>query len=126
MSATALTKSVTFEAAHRLPKHMGMCRRLHGHSYRLTVHCRAHALEKDGPSEGMIIDTQDVAEIVRVRVLAKVDHRYLNRVPGLEVPTTEIVARWIYEQLKGAVPHLHHVDLAEGFTSTASYPGDIT
>lgn len=122
MKGYELTKTLTFEAAHRLPNHKGMCRRLHGHSYRLTVHVRTAALVRSGPEDGMIIDTQALSRLIKKHVLKKVDHRYLNRVPGLETPTTENLAAWIHEQLAPHVSALVGIEVEEGFTSSASYP----
>ena len=63
-----------FEAAHRLPEHPGKCRELHGHSYELVVNM-------EGPIEepsGMVIDFSDLKQIVRERVVQRLDHRNVN------------------------------------------------
>lgn len=120
----ALEKDLTFEAAHRLPHHPGKCSRLHGHSYRLTLRLVSDSLGGKGTAEeGMVLDTAEVSAIVGEHVLSLVDHYYLNEVPGLEVPTTENVVRWIYERLKPQMRgRLERVELHEGFTSRAVYP----
>lgn len=120
----SLEKDVTFEAAHRLPNHPSKCKRLHGHSYRLTIRLGSDTLDRKGlETEGMILDTADIAAIVTEHVLSVVDHQYLNEVAGLETPTTEIVVKWIYDRLvKHFQGRLVQCILAEGFTSRASYP----
>ena len=94
-----LTKTVQFEAAHCLPGHQGKCARLHGHSYRLEVSLRGSLKQAPGASDdGMVMDLQDLSEIIRGAVLARLDHRYLNEV--LEERTTaENLAHWIWDAL---------------------------
>lgn len=119
-----LEKDVTFEAAHKLPKHRGMCSQLHGHSYRVTFRLATAQLVKPGEGdEFMVIDTQEIAGLWAEHCRPMVDHRYLNDVPGLEVPTTEVVARWIFDRMAPFMRgKLAQVVLAEGFTSRASWP----
>ena len=99
-----------FEAAHRLP-HVApghMCARLHGHSYqvRITV---------TGPVDthvGWVMDFADIArasEPLRLRL----DHRLLNEIEGLENPTCERLATWIWERLAPAIALLSAVEVRE-------------
>ena len=109
-------KDVSFEAAHRLinvPEDH-QCARLHGHSY-------AVRLELEGPVVNGWV--QDYAEIKAawMGVHKRIDHRYLNDVPGLENPTTEVVAEWIYCQLKSALPLLKAVQIQETETCGCRY-----
>src|SRR5438105_7034751 len=94
-----LTKAVQFEAAHQLPGHQGKCAQLHGHSYRLEVSLRGPIKQAPGASDdGMVMDLQDLSEILRRVVLARLDHRYLNEV--MEGRTTaENLAHWIWDAL---------------------------
>lgn len=100
-----LTKIVQFEAAHTLPGHQGKCARLHGHSYRLEVSLRGPLKQGPGLSDdGMVMDFQDLSEIIRQAVLARLDHRYLNEVMDVRT-TAENVAHWIWDALlEGGVP----------------------
>ena len=90
-------KEFTFEAAHRLPRVPAghKCSRLHGHSYRVEVRVRGAA----DPELGWVVD---FAELKRAWApLDEVlDHHYLNDVPGLENPTSEVLARWIWARLR--------------------------
>ena len=117
-----LTKAVQFEAAHSLPGHRGKCAHLHGHSYRLEVSLRGPLKQEPGASDdGMVMDLQDLADIIRQAVLARLDHRYLNEVIE-ERATAENVAHWIWDALlEGGLPEplLYHVKLWETATSWA-------
>jgi 6-pyruvoyltetrahydropterin/6-carboxytetrahydropterin synthase len=110
---------ITFEAAHRLPnvppEHK--CARLHGHSFRAEIHV-AGPLD---PELGWVVDFADLraaAEPVRDAL----DHRYLNEVEGLENPTSEVIAAWIWQRLS-AVGGLAEVVVAETCTSSVRYRG---
>ena len=89
-------KAFTFEAAHSLPNvpQDHKCGRLHGHSFRVEVHVR-------GPVDGQAGWVMDFAEIKKaVQPLCELlDHRYLNEIEGLKNPTSENIARWIWDRL---------------------------
>jgi 6-pyruvoyltetrahydropterin/6-carboxytetrahydropterin synthase len=114
-------KEFHFEAAHRLPNvppgHK--CARLHGHSFqaRLTV-----AGEAPEPA-GWVMDFADLKAAFKP-VLEQLDHYYLNDIPGLENPTSENIARWIWNRLKPALPLLSQVEIRETCTSGCIYRGD--
>lgn len=92
-------KEATFEAAHRLP-HVPpghRCHNLHGHNYRVRIEC-------EGPLDaklGWVCDFADV-DAAMAPLLKQVDHRFLNEVPGLENPTSEVIAGWILARLRDA------------------------
>jgi 6-pyruvoyltetrahydropterin/6-carboxytetrahydropterin synthase len=101
----------TFEAAHRLP-HVPeghKCGRLHGHSWTVEIHCAGEPDEHTG----MIVDYYDVEMAWDARVYRALDHRLLNDVPGLDNPTTERIAEWIWAQLCRDVPSLCRVVVRE-------------
>jgi 6-pyruvoyltetrahydropterin/6-carboxytetrahydropterin synthase len=102
-----VARSFHFEAAHHLPRHPGKCRHLHGHTYRLEVHCHGPV----DPESGMVVDFADLKAVVRERVLDRLDHVLLNDV--LENPTAEHVATWIWDQLSGADLPLAEIRLYE-------------
>jgi 6-pyruvoyltetrahydropterin/6-carboxytetrahydropterin synthase len=113
-------REFTFEAAHRLP-HVPAghkCARLHGHSYRVEVRVRGDV----GPVTGWVMDFADIAAAFRP-VHDALDHRYLNEVPGLQNPTSEVLARWIWERLVDGLP-LAAVTVRETCTSGAVYTGE--
>ena len=82
---TRMTRSFTFEAAHRLDWHAGRCKRLHGHHYRLEV-----SLEGCLDENGVIMDFDDLDLLVRDRLLGRWDHELLN--DSVANPTAEVIA----------------------------------
>jgi 6-pyruvoyltetrahydropterin/6-carboxytetrahydropterin synthase len=89
-------KRFRFEAAHVLPHHAGKCSRPHGHSYRFEVAVEG-PLATSGPAQGMIVDFDEIAAIVKPAVVERLDHSSLNDV--LPNPTAEHLALWIWDQL---------------------------
>jgi 6-pyruvoyltetrahydropterin/6-carboxytetrahydropterin synthase len=109
-------KTFHFEAAHVLPHHPGKCSRLHGHSYRLEVAVDG-PIQSDGPSQGMVIDFDEIDKIVQTAVIAQLDHTSLNeRMPN---PTSEHIIRWIGQQLETALDGLAELVLWETATACA-------
>ncbi len=113
-------KEFRLEAAHRLPNvppgHK--CARLHGHSFRIGVHV-------DGPLDpvsGWVCDFSALKSAF-APVHEALDHHYLNDVPGLENPTSEHLAIWIWERLKPALPALSRITVRETCTSGCEYRG---
>jgi 6-pyruvoyltetrahydropterin/6-carboxytetrahydropterin synthase len=113
-------REFTFEAAHRLPAapEGHKCRRLHGHSYRVTVHVEGPV----DPQAGWVLDFADLSAAF-APLRDQLDHHYLNEVPGLENPTSENLARWIWQRLAGTLP-LSAVAVRETCTSGCVYRGD--
>jgi 6-pyruvoyltetrahydropterin/6-carboxytetrahydropterin synthase len=89
---------------------------MHGHSYRLEVALRG-ALKSRGPARGMIEDFDRVERIVGDRVLAALDHQYLNEL--IENPTVENIALWIWKRLDGSLTRLDEIVLWETATACA-------
>ena len=114
-------KEFTFEAAHRLPNVPAghKCARLHGHSFRVRV-CVAGPLD---PNLGWVMDFADIKAAWKP-LDQRLDHYYLNEIEGLENPTSEILARWIWKRLKPTVPQLCRLVVHETCTSGASYAGE--
>jgi 6-pyruvoyltetrahydropterin/6-carboxytetrahydropterin synthase len=119
--ATAeIFKEFTFEAAHRLPfvPEGHKCARLHGHSYRVEIHVSGEV----DPDAGWVLDFADIKDAFKP-LLAKLDHYYLNEIEGLENPTSENLARWIWDRLLPALPGLSRVVVRETCTSGCVYAG---
>lgn len=117
-----LTKEFSFEAAHKLPLHDGKCARLHGHSWKMRVVIRGRTLVSAGPKSGMLLDYSDISKVVRAFVDDKLDHHYLNESTELDNPTSEILARWIYDQLFQILPAgLKAVEIDETCTCSCRY-----
>lgn len=110
-----------FEAAHRLPfvPQGHPCERLHGHSYfvRLTI-----SGEVD-PDTGWVMDFDDI-NMAFNPLLAQLDHYYLNEVLGLENPTSENLAKWIWDRLKPVLLMLTAVEIQETCTVGCIYRGE--
>jgi 6-pyruvoyltetrahydropterin/6-carboxytetrahydropterin synthase len=116
-----LRKTFQFEAAHRLPRlpKNHKCHRLHGHSFSVEI---AVSGEVD-PRLGWVVDYADISDTFRP-IWAKLDHYYLNEVPGLENPTSEVIALWIWKKLKPRLPLLTEVVVAETCTARCVYRGE--
>lgn len=113
-------KEFGFEAAHHLPHAPPghKCARLHGHSFRARVHVSGPV----DPRSGWVVDFADIGAACEP-VRRALDHRYLNEVPGLENPTSEVLARWIWERLHPVLPGLSRVVVQETCTSGAEFLG---
>ena len=114
-------KKFSIEAAHRLPNlpEQHKCRRLHGHSFGVEIHVAGPLTAK----EGWIMDFADVTRAFQP-LYEQLDHHYLNDIPGLENPTSEILAMWIWARLKPSLPLLSKVVVRETCTAGCSYSGD--
>lgn len=113
-------KEFTFEAAHLLPNvppgHK--CGRLHGHSFAVTIYVAGEL----GESSGWVMDFADIKAAFNPTYNA-LDHYYLNDIPGLENPTSENLARWIWADLKPRLPQLCRIQVRETCTSGCIYSG---
>ncbi len=116
-----LTKQFRFEAAHQLPAHDGKCKRLHGHSWVGRVIVRGTQLHAAGPKAGMLMDFADIKKVVNPIVENLLDHHYLNETLGIENPTSEEVARCVFDLLSGELPGLVAVEIDETCTSSCRY-----
>lgn len=115
-----LFKAFTLEAAHRLP-HVPAghkCARLHGHSFRIEIHVEGAV----GAGSGWVMDFAEIKAAFRP-LYDRLDHHYLNEIEGLENPTSEILAMWIWDRLKPSLPLLSQVTVHETCTSGCRYRG---
>lgn len=93
------------------------CSRMHGHSFKIIL-----TLVGDvDPKIGWVIDYNDIQAAMKP-FLEKIDHRVLNEVEGLENPTSELLAVWIYERARKVLPQLTRVTIAETPLTECSYP----
>lgn len=116
-----LVHEFRFEAAHRLPNVPSghKCQRLHGHSFKVELAVAGPMNEETG----WFIDFGDLYEAWRP-LHAVLDHNYLNEVPGLGNPTSELLARWIWTRMKPAIPSLCRVTVFETCDARCEYEGD--
>lgn len=114
-------KEFTFEAAHLLPNvpEGHKCGRLHGHSYTIAVHVAGPV----GETSGWVMDFADLKAAFKP-TYEKLDHYYLNDIKGLENPTSENIARWIWRDLKPRLPELCRIQVRETCTSGCIYAGE--
>ena len=113
-------KVFTVEAAHRLP-HVPeghKCARLHGHSFRIELHLSGPV----DPQAGWVMDFADVKAAFKP-IYERLDHHYLIDIPGLENPTSEQLAKWIWDQAKPLLPLLSAIVVHETCTSGCRYTG---
>jgi len=116
-------KVFSFDAAHELPNvpPQHKCRRLHGHSYRVEIHVQG----PPDPKSGWVIDFADITKAFHP-LLKQIDHQHLNRIDGLENPTSENIARWIWQHLKPELPALSKIVVQENPTCGCVYHGPDT
>ena len=114
-------KEFQFEAAHRLPNVPAghKCARLHGHSFVVRLTVSGDAVE---PS-GWVMDFADIKTAFQP-VYELLDHYYLNDIPGLENPTSENLARWIWQALKPRLHSLSAIEIRETCTTGCVYRGE--
>jgi 6-pyruvoyltetrahydropterin/6-carboxytetrahydropterin synthase len=116
----SLVKSFTFEAAHWLPTFPDghKCRRMHGHSFKVEIVVAGEV----APEKGYLIDYGEITAAVKPLEQA-LDHRVLNEIEGLEIPTSEVIAKWVFDRLKPTLPLLVEVVVHETCTSRCHYRG---
>lgn len=115
-----ITQAFTFEAAHRLPKVPAThrCHRMHGHSYRIEVTV-AGAVD---PVTGFVIDFFDL-EAICGPALKELDHYCLNDIRGLENPTAENIALWLWKRIYPSLSSLSSIKVLETPQCWAEYSG---
>lgn len=115
-----LSKTFTFEAAHSLPTFPEghKCRRLHGHSFKIEVRVEGQVEQR----RGYLLDYGELKAACEP-IRKSLDHYYLNEIEGLENPTAENLAGWIWQRLKPQLPLLSAVIVYETCTSGCEYRG---
>ncbi|MCS6856916.1 MAG: 6-carboxytetrahydropterin synthase QueD [Deltaproteobacteria bacterium] len=124
MAQFEIWREIRFEAAHRLPRvppgHR--CHRLHGHSYTVRVYVRGEI----DPELGWFMDLEALKALLEP-IRERLDHRLLNEIEGLENPTSENLARWVWNHLEPLLPpntKLSRVEVMETPSSGCRYEGD--
>lgn len=114
-------RAFTFDAAHRLPNlpDSHKCRRLHGHTFKVEIHVVGELLQ----DYDWVIDFGDIAKLVSP-VIEELDHNYLNDINGLENPTSENIARWLWKRIKPSLSILSKIVVQESPYSGVVYQGD--
>jgi 6-pyruvoyltetrahydropterin/6-carboxytetrahydropterin synthase len=114
-------KAFTFAAAHRLPNvpEDHKCSGMHGHTFRIEVYFRGPLL----PEAGWVMDFADIAGAFNP-LREMLDHSYLNDIEGLQNPTSENIARWVWKRLRPVVPNLCRIVVGESAESGCIYEGE--
>lgn len=113
-------KVFKFDAAHRLPNvpHGHKCAQLHGHSFRVEI----HVWGKADPHTGWVMDFADIA-VACQPIIDQLDHKYLNDIAGLPNPTSENLAKWIWQRLQLTLPQLSRIVVQESPESGCIFEG---
>ncbi len=121
MPVTTLFKEFQFEAAHFLPNvpEGHKCGRLHGHSFLVRLEITGEV----DPHTGWVMDFSEIKRVFKP-LYERLDHHYLNEIPGLENPTSEVLSVWIWQQMKPQLPLLSAVMVKETCTAGCTYRGE--
>jgi 6-pyruvoyltetrahydropterin/6-carboxytetrahydropterin synthase len=113
-------KNFTFDSAHYLPNvpDEHKCKAIHGHTYSLTIYIEGPL----DPNLGWVMDFADIKHVM-APLIQKIDHKLLNDIDGLENPTCEILAAWLWKNIKNKIPKLSRLELNETPTSGVVYKG---
>ncbi len=113
-------KEFSFDSAHRLPfvPEGHKCGRLHGHTFYVSVFVSGELKQP----LGWVLDFADIKAVVKP-IIDRLDHIYLNEIPGLENPTSENIAVWLWNEIKPQLPELSKIQVKETCTSGCIYVG---
>ena len=113
-------KEFNFDSAHFLPNVPDghKCKEIHGHTYRLILYFEG----KIDVQFGWLIDFAEIKEVVDP-IINNIDHKLLNNIEGLENPTCEAIAIWLWDNIKPTIPLLNRIELHETLTSGVVYEG---
>ncbi|AGH95318.1 6-carboxytetrahydropterin synthase QueD [Pseudobdellovibrio exovorus] len=93
------------------------CSRMHGHSFKIILTLKGDL----DPQIGWVVDYHQITQVMQP-LLKQLDHRVLNEVEGLENPTSELLAKWIYERALKTLPILQRVTIMETPATECTYP----
>ena len=116
-----LTKDFFFEAAQAITSFPEghKCRQLHGHSFTVSVSVTGTV----DPVTGILYDHACISQAMDP-LIDQLDHRYLNDIEGLENPTIEMIAKWLWDRLAPALPELSEIVIHETPRARCSYRGN--
>lgn len=115
-----LEKTFRFEAAHFLPKvpEGHKCRKIHGHSFVVDVTIEGEV----DPEMGWLMDFAEILDVWKP-IYEQLDHQLLNDIEGLENPTSELLAHWLWQRMKPELPGLIEIVVNETCLSRCRYKG---
>ena len=114
-----LYKEFTFEAAHKLPLVPSdhKCFQLHGHSFKARVYVQGPVNEM-----GWVIDYAEIKYACKP-IIEELDHSFLNELPGLQNPTSENIAVWLWNSIKPKLIILSEIEVKETCNTGCIYRG---
>lgn len=132
-----VTKTVKFDAAHVLTNHQGLCKNLHGHTYRVDI----SVSQREGENSDMVIDFKDLKSIAEAVICDRFDHAFIynttspgecdiaavvekNSMRTVAIPfrsTAENLAKYFFELLIARIPNIASVKVWETAMSSAEY-----
>ena len=109
---------LSFSSAHNLREYKGKCESLHGHNWKIEAVASKGKLDK----AGMLLDFKYLKSQLGM-ILEELDHTYLNEHPYFKKvnPTSENIAKYIYDRLRAKVPEIKSITVWENTTSCATY-----
>lgn len=115
-------KKFTFDSAHFLPNvpEGHKCKNIHGHTYHLTIYIN----DQLDLNLNWVMDFAAINKAVEP-IIKSIDHKLMNEIPGLENPTCEQIAIWLWDQIKLQIPQLVKIVLNETPTSGVIYTGKV-
>jgi 6-pyruvoyltetrahydropterin/6-carboxytetrahydropterin synthase len=114
-------KTFSIEAARSLPNlpEGHPCKNVHGHSFKITL-----TISGDVDSHtGFVMDFGDIDSAFKP-IKDQIDHTHLNKVEGLENPSSEHLCIWIWDQLKPSLPQLSKIEIKETDATGCIYRGE--
>ncbi len=125
MPIVTIAKEFSFDAAHSLPNSDGPCKRLHGHTYHVTVIARGQTQPLDGRAEeGMVIDFTRIKAVFKERIEARCDHQFLNETVPVARTTAELLATWMLGEMREVLPQVVAIRVSETPSSWAEVTVD--
>jgi 6-pyruvoyltetrahydropterin/6-carboxytetrahydropterin synthase len=117
-----LTKDFRFEAAQTLPSLPGdhKCKRMHGHSFKVEISVEGEV----NPQIGWVYDHAEISRAMEP-LLEQLDHSYLNEIEGLENPTIEFMAAWLWRKLAPQLPGLSEIVIHETPSARCVFRGEF-
>ena len=115
-------RTFRFHAARFLPnlKDDHICKKIHGHTFNLTVYISGDIKEPDG----FVIDFFDIDKIINKKILPLIDHKLLNDIENLDNPTSENLIKWIWNNLINEFTGLEKLKLSEDHGTGIIYKGE--
>lgn len=142
MPKIRISKEFTFDMAHALHEYDGLCRNIHGHTYKLRVTLIGEPITDNSPKKGMVMDFNILKEIVKKPIVDRYDHSIVLNIEQKELathldiqdedkliivdfqPTCENLVATFADEINGKLPAniaLHSIRLHETPTSFAEW-----